>query len=105
MTRTPSRKAHFGFAANVGSPSCLQAVGVQYGLISDDCGLAGDSVGTKCEPKTPLVCGSRCRCLQAATNSDIISLPNHIATIFWCSWVIWNHPHPNDRGRIKMSET
>jgi len=39
-------------------------------LIGRESGLAGESVGTECEPKTALVCRSGCRCLQAATGSQ-----------------------------------
>ena len=62
-----ARRARLVFAANVGSESCLQAVGSECGLFGHDCGPKPRLVGVECEPKMPLVCGFGCRCLQAAT--------------------------------------
>jgi hypothetical protein len=39
----------------------------QCELIGSDCGFEPPLVGAECEPKMPLVCGSGCRCLQAAS--------------------------------------
>jgi hypothetical protein len=52
---------------NVGSMGCLQAVGLEYELISADCEPAPQRIGAECEPKMALVCRSECRCLQAVT--------------------------------------
>ena len=54
-------------AAHVGSASCLQAVGVECGLIGGEYGLTGSSIGPECEPETTPVCKPECYCLQAAT--------------------------------------
>ena len=58
-----------GQEPNMGSASCLQAVGVECGLIGGECGLTGSSIGTECEPETTPVCEPECHCLQAATTS------------------------------------
>jgi hypothetical protein len=62
-----SRSACKLLAANVGSPSCLQAGGAKCGFIGGDCEPRPPLVGAECEPKTTLVCESTAHCLRAAT--------------------------------------
>src|SRR5262249_3188302 len=55
------------FVVNVGSDGCLQAVGLDCGLIMGDCEPDRALVGAQCEPKTPLVCEPIAHCLRAIT--------------------------------------
>jgi hypothetical protein len=57
-------------AVNVGSAGCLQAVGVESGLIGGECEPRRLLVGAEREPKTPLVCEPTCHCLQATTAKE-----------------------------------
>src|SRR5262245_45326070 len=67
--RQRRRRAWMIGAANVGPSRCLQAVGLECGLMGGECGPEPPRVGAECEPKMPRVCRSGCHCLQAATST------------------------------------